>query len=144
MASDRPFPFSVDDTWFRLNLAFSNLVLTNAFFLWKCFASTVLITLCICFGICLSSNWFCLRLAFFFFLFSNLGLIMAQENSIHVNCFMTGDEDFVPFYLKMHIVGEGPGETPPALRCFFYLIRSLLTRKSHGWRSLVGCSPWGH
>jgi len=20
----------------------------------------------------------------------------------------------------------------------------LLPRKSHGWRSLVGCSPWGH
>ena len=27
---------------------------------------------------------------FFFFLFSTLGLIMAQETSIHVNCFMAG------------------------------------------------------
>ena len=27
----------------------------------------------------------------------------------------------------MHIVGEGPGETPSALRCLSYLINSLLT-----------------
>ena len=27
---------------------------------------------------------------FFFFLFSNLGLIIAQQNSIHINCFMAG------------------------------------------------------
>ena len=33
----------------------------------------------------------------------------------------------VPSISKMHIVGEGPGETPSALKCFFYLIRSLLT-----------------
>ena len=26
----------------------------------------------------------------FFFLYSTLGLIMAQETSIHVNCFMAG------------------------------------------------------
>ena len=28
----------------------------------------------------------------FFFLFSNLGLIMAQQTSIHVNCFMARDD----------------------------------------------------
>ena len=28
---------------------------------------------------------------------------------------------------KMHIVGEGPGETPSALRCLSYLINSFLT-----------------
>ena len=28
---------------------------------------------------------------------------------------------------KMHIVGEGPGETPSALRCFSYMINSFLT-----------------
>ena len=27
----------------------------------------------------------------------------------------------------MHIVGEGPGETPSALRCLSYLIKSFLT-----------------
>ena len=27
---------------------------------------------------------------FFFFLFSNLGLIIAQQNRIHINCFMAG------------------------------------------------------
>ena len=43
------------------------------------------IKLCICFGICLSSKRFHLRL---FFLFSNLGLIIAQQTSIHINYFM--------------------------------------------------------
>ena len=58
---------------------------------------------------------------------------------------------------KMRVVGEGPGETPSALTCLSYLINSFLTDirqwhptpvllpgKSHGQRSLVGCSPWGH
>ena len=33
----------------------------------------------------------------------------------------------VPSYLKMHIVGEGPGETPSALSCLSYLINNFLT-----------------
>ena len=80
----------------------------------------MLIKLCICFGNCLSSNWFCLRLTFF--LFSNLGLIMAQQTST-----LFYGWGMIHPISKMHIVGEGPGETPSALRCFFYLIRSLLT-----------------
>ena len=38
---------------------------------------------------------------------------------------------------KMHIVGEGPGETPSAWRSFTYLINSLLTEKKKGGASLV-------
>ena len=45
-------------TWTSL---FSNLELTNAFFLWKCFSQAMLRKLCICLGICLSSNQFHLR-----------------------------------------------------------------------------------
>ena len=33
----------------------------------------------------------------------------------------------MPSYLKMHIVGEGPGETPSALSCLSYLINNFLT-----------------
>ena len=33
----------------------------------------------------------------------------------------------MPSFLKMHIVGEGPGETPSALKCLSYLINSFLT-----------------
>ena len=33
----------------------------------------------------------------------------------------------VPFYLKMHVMGEGPGATLSVLRQFFYLISILLT-----------------
>ena len=81
---------------------------------------------CICFGICLSSKWFHLRLTFF--LFSNLGLIIAQQTSIHINCFMAGRRHTSSHPIsKMHIVGEGPGETPSALRCLSYLINSFLT-----------------
>ena len=62
-----------------------------------------------------------------FILFSNLGLITAQQTSNHVNCFMTGDDTPLPILSqKMHIVGERPGETPSALRCLSYLISSLL------------------
>ena len=28
--------------------------------------------------------------------------------------------------------------------CIHEIKRHLLPGKSHGWRSLVGCSPWGH
>ena len=82
--------------------------------------------LCICFGICLFSKWFHLKLTFF--LFSNLGLIIAQQTSIHINCFMAGGWHTSCHPIsKMHIVGEGPGETPSALRCLSYLINSFLT-----------------
>ena len=81
---------------------------------------------CICFGICLSSKWFHLRLPFF--LSSNLALIIAQQTSIHINCFMArGWHTSCHPISKMHIVGEGPGETPSALRCLSYLINSFLT-----------------
>ena len=82
--------------------------------------------LCICLGICLSSKWFHLRLTFF--LFSNLALIIAQQTSMHINCFMAGGWQPSSHPIsKMHIVGEGPGETPSALRCLSYLINSFLT-----------------
>ena len=63
-----------------------------------------------------------------FFLFSNFGLIIAQQTSIHINCFMAGRwQTSCHPTAKMHIVGEGPGETPSALRWLSYLINSFLT-----------------
>ena len=96
--------------------------------------------LCICFGICLSSKWFHLRLIFF--LFSNLGLIIAQQTSIHINCFMDGEGHTSGSPIsKMHIVGEGPGETPSALRCLSYLINSFLTDVKQLAETSRGRSP---
>ena len=49
-----------------------------------------------------------------------------SRNSIHINCFVA--EGWHPSchpVSKMHNVGEGPGETPSALRCLFYLINSF-------------------
>ena len=62
----------------------------------------LLMKLCICFGICLSSKWLHLKLTFF--LFSNFGLIIAQQTSIHVNCFMM---HLLPSYLKNAYCGRG-------------------------------------
>ena len=69
---------------------------------------------------------FALELPFFkmvspktnFFSFSNLGLIITQQTSIYINCFMAGGwHTSCHAISKMHIAGEGPGETPSALRC---------------------------
>ena len=48
---------------------------------------------------------------------------MAQETSIPVNYFMVGVGvgDDIPLISKMHIVGEGHGETPSALQYLSYL-----------------------
>ena len=47
------------------------------------------------------------KTSLFFFLFSNLGLIMAQENSIHVNCFMTGDDRLCAILSQNAYCGRG-------------------------------------
>ena len=86
--------------------------------------------LCICFEICLCSKWSHLRLTFF--LFSNLGLIVAQQTSIHINCFTAGGgHTSCNPVSKMQAVGEGPGETLSASRCVSYLIDSFLTDLKH-------------
>ena len=74
------------------------------------------------------SDWTILNWRLTYFLFSNFGLIIAQQTSVHINCFMAGGwhTSYHPIS-KMHIVGEGPGETLSALRCLSYLINSFLT-----------------
>ena len=48
---------------------------------------------------------------------TNFWLIIAQQTSIHINCFMAGGCHVSCHPIsKMHIVGEGPDETPSALR----------------------------
>ena len=63
-----------------------------------------------------------------FFLFTNPGLIMAQQTSIHVSCFLAGGWH-TPCHpiSNIHTVGEGSGETLSALRCLSYLRNSFLT-----------------
>ena len=85
---------------------------------------------CFCF---LLSWWnqFCLKLTFFF-LFPNLSLIIAQQTSIPVNCFMAGGWHISCHHTSnIYIVGEGAAETPLALRFLFYLINSFLTDIKH-------------
>ena len=71
-------------------------------------------------------NWFCLRLLFFSFLKPWADNSSTNQDS-HQLFYGQGWHTSCHSISKMHIVGEGPGETPSALRCFFYLIRSLLT-----------------
>ena len=44
---------------------------------------------------------------FFSFLFSNVGLIMDQQTSICVSCFMARDDSLVPSYLRNAYCGRG-------------------------------------
>ena len=98
--------------------------------------------LCICFGICLSSKWFHIRLTVF--LSSNLALIIAPQTSIHINCFMVGGwHTSCHSISKLHNVGERPSETPSALRGLSYLINSLLSNRHKTLLKLVG-SRGGH
>ena len=101
----------------------------------------MLMKLCICFGICLSSKWFHLRLTCF--LFSKLGLIIAQQTSIHINCFMAGGWHTSCHPIsEMHIVGGGPDETPSALRVLCHLINSFLRQWPPTPVLLPGKIPW--
>ena len=82
--------------------------------------------LCICFGICLSSKWFHLRLTFFPFLKPWADNSSANQYSYHL-LYGRGMIHLVPSYLKNAYCGRGASETPSALRCLFYLINSFLT-----------------
>ena len=101
------------------------------------FFKTMLMKLCIYFGICLFSKWFHLTLTFF--LFSNLELIITQQTSIHINCFMAGGWHTSCHPIsKMHIVGEAPGEIPAALRRLSYLVNIFLTDKKQLAKTIRG------
>ena len=56
----------------------------------------------------------------------------SKKTSIHINCFGAGGwhTSFHPI-LKMHIVGDGSGETRSALRHLSYMINSFLTDRKH-------------
>ena len=83
-------PFSVEDTWFPLNLPFLRLWANPCAFLMEMFFLNYV----------KETMYLLWILPFFklvslktkFFLFSNLGLIMAQETSIHVHCLMARDD----------------------------------------------------
>ena len=81
--------------------------------------------LCICFGIFLSSKCFHLRLIFSFLKLwadnsstNQYSYQFVKAGRWHTSCHPIS---------KMHIVGEGPGETPSALKCLSYLINNFLT-----------------
>ena len=78
-----------------------------------------------------------------FFIFSNLGLIIAQQTSIHINCFMAGGwHTSCRPITKMHIVGEElVKETLSALRCLSYLINNFLTNIKQLLNLAQGHSP---
>ena len=131
------FPFSLEDTWFHLNLTFLKPWANQFFFFFLIemfFLSYGNETMYLLWNLPFF-NGFCLRLTvfvlfcffFFFFLFSNLGGDNGSTNQNSCQLFYgQGWHALCHSILKMHIVEEGPGETSSALRCFFYLIRSLL------------------
>ena len=127
---------SFDNNWFCLNFS-QTLILPMHF------SSAVLMKLCICFGICLSSKWLYLRLIFFF---SFLKPWADNGSTNQYSCqLLYGWGWHTPCHSisKMHTVGE-TGETPSALSCFSFLIRSLLTNIT--WKLLshvqLLVTPW--
>ena len=94
-----------DDTWFHLNLTFLRPWANQCIFLMEMF-----------FLIYVNETMYLLwNLPFFkmvppktnFFLFSNFGLIIAQQTSIHINCCMAGRwPPVVPSYLKNAYCGR--------------------------------------
>ena len=72
---------------------------------------------------------------------TKLWLIIAQQTSVQINCFMAGGRHTLCQPIsKMRVVGEGPGETPPALRWLSYLINSFLADIKHPVRLAGGHS----
>ena len=101
----------------------------------------------ICFGICLPSKWFHLRLILLLFL--NLGLKIAQNQYSHQIkpifisiALWLGDDTPCAILFQSFIFWKGPGETPSAVRCLSYLINSFLRDvKQLAETSKVGHSP---
>ena len=87
----------------------------------------MLIKLCICFGICLSSKWFCLILTFFPFLKPWADNGLTNQCSCQLFYGQRGNAPCAILSQNMHIVGKEPGGTPSALRYLSYLISSSLT-----------------
>ena len=72
---------------------------------------------------------------------TKLWLIIAQQTSVQINCFMAGGWHTLCHPIsKMHVVGKGPGETPSALRWLSYLINSFLADIKHPVRLAGGHS----
>ena len=109
-----------DDTWFHLNLTFLKPWANQCIFLMEMFFLSYV-----------NETMYLLWNLPFFKMVSpktNFWLIIAQRTSIHINCFMAGGwHTSCNLISKMHIVGEGPGETPSALKCLSYLINNFLT-----------------
>ena len=57
--------------------------------------------------------------------------------------FFTTSSNFLQWQLGI-IQSNLPGDNQTPRRRQWHPTAVLLSGKSHGWRSLVGCSPWGH
>ena len=60
------------------------------------------------------------------------GIFLAKESNLHLLCLLHWKEGSLP--LTSTIWRRRQWHPTPV----------HLSGKSHGWRSLVGCSPWGH
>ena len=134
-----------DDTWFHLNLTFLKPWANQCVFHMEIFFWSYANELCIYSRLCLSSSWFHLRLR------TDKGstnlyilLIHCSPNLCWWNYIFTWKPAFLQdacqsfyhpgwltlcqCYLKMHVVGEGPGAILWVLRHFLSLLSRLLSR----------------
>ena len=122
------FAFSVDDTRFCINLTFLKLWANQCVLLMEMlFLRYVNETIYLLWNL-LFFKLIPVLPIFFFFLFSNLGLIMAQQTSIHVNCFMAGDDTPCAILSQKCILWErGLVKLPQAWGVSLIWLISLLT-----------------
>ena len=69
-----------------------------------------------------------------------LQLLQWQTGSLPL-CHLEGPKKLVPSTVP--VIGSWPAEVGLRGRRRWHPTPVLLPGKSHGWRSLVGCSPWG-
>ena len=112
--------------WWYLKLSFLKPWANQCVFLMELFFKAMLMKLGICFGICLSSKWFHLRLTFFPFLKPWVDNNSTKQYSYQL-FYCWGMTHIMPPYLNNAHSRRGPGETPSALRCLSYLLNSFLT-----------------
>ena len=62
------------------------------------------------------------------------GEALYSQQKLGADCGSDHELLIAKFRLKLKKVGKNHWKPTPV----------LLHGKSHGWRSLIGCSPWGH
>ena len=125
------FPFSVEDTWFCLNLTFLRLWANLCAFLMEMFFLNYVKETMYLLWILPFFKSVALKTEFFSLLKPWADNGSRNQYSYALFYYGQGWHTLCHSISKMHIVGEGTGETHSAQRCLSYLIGSWLSDIKH-------------